>query len=82
MEDHGTLKRKKDDSDVATGVNRGVTSFSSWSKSIYNPKMGITRIRGLRRPLPLEGEDLEQAWTSSLAPIYPKGKPLGSHMVG
>ena len=45
--DHRTLERKKDDSDVATGVNYGVTSFSSWAKSIYNPKMGITRIRGL-----------------------------------
>jgi hypothetical protein len=45
--DHRTLERKKDDSDVATGVNYGVTSFLSWAKSIYNPKMGITRIRGL-----------------------------------
>ena len=38
--------RKKDDSDVATGGNYGVASFSSWSKSTCNFEMGITRIRG------------------------------------
>jgi hypothetical protein len=32
------LKRKKDDSVVATSL--------SWSKSICNPERGITRIRG------------------------------------
>ena len=37
---------KKDNSDVATGVNYGVASSSSSSKSIYNPKQGIMRIRG------------------------------------
>ena len=81
--DHGTLERKEDDSDVAIGVNYGGTPFSSWSKFICNPEMGIIRIRGLRRPLPpYEGEDLEHAWTSWPAPIFPKGKPLWSHMVG
>jgi hypothetical protein len=39
-------KEKKDNSDVLTGVNYGVASFSSWSKSICNPKIGGTRIRG------------------------------------
>jgi len=39
-------ERKKDDFDVATGVNYGVASFSGWSKSIWDPVMGITRIRG------------------------------------
>ena len=33
--------RKKDDSDVATGMNYGVASSSSWSQSIGNPKTGI-----------------------------------------
>ena len=28
-----------------------------------------------------KGENLEQAQTSWLAPLFPKGKPLGSHMV-
>jgi len=27
----------------ATGVIYGVASYSSWSESIYNPEMGITR---------------------------------------
>ena len=36
--------QKKDNSDVATYVNHGVVSFSSWFKSICNPKTGITRI--------------------------------------
>ena len=39
-------KRRKDDFDVATGVNYGVDSFSSWSKCIWNSEMGITKIRG------------------------------------
>ena len=39
-------ERKKDNSDVGVGVSYGVASFSSWSKSICNPKPGIARIRG------------------------------------
>lgn len=39
----------RDDSDVATGMNFGVTSSSSWSNSVCNPKLGITRIRGLSK---------------------------------
>ena len=31
---------KKGDSDVVAGVNYGVASFSSWSKSICNPQNG------------------------------------------
>jgi hypothetical protein len=38
--------RKKDDSDDATGMKYGVASSSSCSKSICNPEMGITRIKG------------------------------------
>ena len=33
------VERKKDDSDVAIGVNYVVASFSSWSKSIWNFEM-------------------------------------------
>ena len=34
---------RRDDSDIATGVNYGDTSSSSWSKFICNPKMDIMR---------------------------------------
>jgi hypothetical protein len=34
-------KRRKDGSDVDTGMNYDVASFSSWSKSIYAPEMGM-----------------------------------------
>lgn len=37
-------ERYEDESDVATGVNYGVDSSSSWSKSICSLKTGITRI--------------------------------------
>jgi hypothetical protein len=36
---------KKDDSNVAIGVNYGVASSSSWSNSICNLETGIMRIR-------------------------------------
>ena len=39
-------ERKKDDSDVATGMNDGVASFSSWSISIRNPEKHLMRIKG------------------------------------
>ena len=39
-------KRKNDGDDVAKGVDYGVASFSSWSKSICNPVTCIRRIRG------------------------------------
>ena len=39
-------KRKKGDFNFATGVNYGVASFSSWSKSICNLIMGIMRFKG------------------------------------
>ena len=37
--------RKKEDSNAATGVMYGVVSSSSCTKSICNPKTGITRMR-------------------------------------
>ena len=60
-------EKKKDDSDVAIGVNYGVASWSSWCKSTCNPETGITRTS---RPLPwrllppFKGEHLERARTS------------------
>ena len=33
--------KKKDGFDIATGVNYGVASSSSWSKSICNPETDI-----------------------------------------
>ena len=66
------LLQKKDDYDVATGMNYGVGSFLSWSKFICNSKTRITRNR---RPLMIiaffEGEHLEQVQTSQLAPYLP-----------
>lgn len=44
-------KKKKDDSDVATGVKYGVASFSSWSKSICNLEIDFSRIRGLPKTI-------------------------------
>jgi hypothetical protein len=41
------IERKKCDSDVATGVNDGVASFSSWSIPIHNHETHFTRIRGV-----------------------------------
>ena len=38
-------ERKKDDSAVATGMQYGVASFSSWSRSVCNLETGIMRIR-------------------------------------
>ena len=40
-----SLERKKENFDVAIGVNCGVAPFSSWSKFVFNLEMGITRIR-------------------------------------
>jgi hypothetical protein len=49
-----------DDSDVATGVNYGVASSSSWSKSAYNPKKVSRELEGPQRLLPpFKGEHLE-----------------------
>ena len=38
-------KEKKDNSNIATSVNYGVASFSSWSKCICNTETGIIRNR-------------------------------------
>jgi hypothetical protein len=43
-------ERKKDESDIATGVNYGAASTWSWFKSMRNHETGITRNRGSRRP--------------------------------
>ena len=76
-------KRRKIRSNVDTNVNYGVASFLSWSKSICNSKKGITRIRRPQRLLsPFEGEHLEWTRTNESTTIFPKGKCLGSHMVG
>lgn len=47
------------------------------------PKWALRELQGPQRLLPLfEGhKHLEWAWTSRLTPIYPKGKPQGSHIV-
>lgn len=39
-------KERRDDFDVAIGVNYGAASSLSWSKPICNPDTGIARIRG------------------------------------
>ena len=71
--------RKKDDFDVATIVKYGVASFSSWSKSICNGEMGITRIGGPRmniaffqRLTPSAGAD-KASW--HLFPPPPRASP-------
>ena len=68
---------------VATGMNYGVASSLSWSKSICCPEMGIMRIRGpLKTTVDFKDEHPERACTSPLTFIAPEVKPLGSHMVG
>ena len=52
-------------------MNCGVALFSSWSKSIRNPKMSIMRSKGPCRLVPpFESEHLEWAWTSRLRSYY------------
>lgn len=41
-----TLRKKKEISDVATGMIYGVASFSSWTKSMCDSKTSIMRIIG------------------------------------
>ena len=54
--------RRKDDSDIATGVTYGVASFSSWSKSTFNLETASQELEGPRRPLPpFQDEHHEQA---------------------
>ena len=80
---HSRRDRKRDDSTVATGVDNIVVSSSSLSKSICDPKTGITRIRQLlKTSTSFRGEHLDWAWTSQPALISPKGKPLDSDTVG
>jgi hypothetical protein len=55
--------------DVATGVIYGVSSFLSCSTFICNPKHAIQEFEGLQLLPPLEGEHLER--TNRLALISP-----------
>ena len=74
---------RKDDFDVATGVNYGVASSLSRSKFICCPEMGTMRIKGPPKTTAIfKDEHLERAWASQPASITPEVKPLGSHMVG
>ena len=73
-----TYRKKERHSYFAIGMKYDVASLSSWSISIWISKTGIAWVRGP----PFEGKHLEHARTSRSAPISPKGKPLGSHMVG
>ena len=79
-----SLNRNKDDSNVATGVNYGVdASFSSWPKSICDPKTRIVRIK--RTPKTTTFFWRWSTWTSTDKPTdtyLPQGKPLGFHMGG
>ena len=69
--DKERIERTKDNSDVATGVNHGVASFLSWSKYVIL-RQTFENLVGPKRLLPpFEGEHLELAQTSWLAPISP-----------
>ena len=72
----GGMLRAGDHSDVATGVKYGVALPSSWSNSMYNSEMGITRITcPLKNIAFCKGEHLEQEQTSWPAPIsLPQGQ--------
>ena len=45
-----TRERERESCNVATGVNYGVVSLSSWSKFIYDPKKNGMRISPLPPP--------------------------------
>ena len=71
-------ERKKDDFNVATGINYSVASSLSWSTSICNPEMGITRIRGAsRNTASLERMDADKLVLTYVphgqAPRFPHG---------
>ena len=74
-------KKERDNLDVATHVNYGFASSSSWSKSICNPKMGhyeneFTPVPRLVPPLGFKGKHLE-GHIQAGQHLYPT--PLGSH---
>jgi hypothetical protein len=47
------------------------------------PQQASQKLKGPQRLLlPFKGEHLEWAWASRHAPIFPKGKPMDSHMIG
>ena len=77
-------KAKIDHLGVATGIIYDVTSSSSWSKSICNPKMDIMRIGRPQKTIAFSQRWLSSEWTRTIGPhlISPKDKPLGSHMIG
>lgn len=52
--------------DVVTGVKYGVVSSSSWSKSVCDPEMGTTEIRGVPKTIAsfFKGVHLEQTHES------------------
>ena len=79
---HWPTIRNNDDSTVATGMNYGHASFPSWSKSICNPKMGLQGLEAHDECCFLSKVNTSNgAKTRGPAPIFPKGKPLASHMV-
>jgi hypothetical protein len=62
---------------VVTNVNYGVASFFGLSKSIWNSKMGITRITCPQRLLPsLEGVDLKRALDTPVNTYPSRGQSL------
>ena len=65
------LGKEKDDSGVATGVNYGVASFSSWSKSGCNLDTGIMRI--IEPPT-------TAAFYQRLTPWMGADKPAGTYL--
>lgn len=75
---------QKADSNIATTVNYGVASFSSWSKAICNLVACFVRIRGAScMSLPLLKENtLNGCGQAGNLYISSKGKPqLGSHTI-
>ena len=67
----GKKRGKKDDYDVATGVDDGVVLFASWSKSIYVfPKWVLWESKSPQTLLPpFEDKHLEWMQTSRPTPI-------------
>ena len=65
-----TPKVEKYDYDVATNVNYGVASFSSWCESMCSRRTCITIITWPRwLPPPFENEHFEQTWTGLPTPL-------------
>ena len=73
------LLKKKDDFDVATTMNYGVTWFSSWSRSMCNFETGIVRTKGSVHYCLLSQVNTLNWHGQVCCHLSPSSQPWGSH---